>query len=156
MFLPIVMKRWSPMPYTLSLKSVSNPDQDNTYTVSWASTHLAQTHILEEVANSSFSGSRVVYQGPSLSWTVPSPGKTPADYHYRVRALNSRGDSSWSNVRVVTIHPLFVGLQRVRFRTGATSAGSASLDQGSRVLPVLKRTARRLAGRFWACRWSTL
>ena len=110
-FLPLVMKRWPPIPYTPILNSVSNPDQDNYYTVSWANADLAQTYILEEAANSNFSGSRVVYQGPSLSWTVPSPGKTPADYHYRVRALNSWGDSPWSNVRVVTIYPLFVGLQ---------------------------------------------
>lgn len=110
-YLPLVIKRWPPIPYTPSLSSVNNADQDNYYTVSWTSADLAQSYILEEATSSNFSSSQVVYQGSSLSWTVPSPGKTPDKYYYRVKARNSWGDSSWSNISTVTIYPLFVGLQ---------------------------------------------
>lgn len=110
-YLPLVTKRWPPIPYTPSLDSISNVDQDNYYTVSWTNADLAQTYILEEATSSNFSDSRVVYQGGALSWVVPSPGKTPDDYYYRVKARNSWGDSLWSNANTVTIYPLFVGLQ---------------------------------------------
>jgi len=110
-YLPLVVKRWPPIPYTPSLNPLSNSDQDNYYTASWTSDDLAQTYILEEAISSNFSGAQVVYQGSSLSWSVPSPGKTPGNYYYRVKAHSSWGDSPWSNVRVVTIYPLFVGLQ---------------------------------------------
>jgi len=110
-YLPLVIKRWPPIPYTPSLDSVNNADQDNYYTVSWSNADLAQTYILEEATSSNFLDAQVIYQGASLSWTVPSPGKTPDKYYYRVKARNSWGDSPWSNVRAVTIYPLFVGLQ---------------------------------------------
>lgn len=110
-YLPLTVRHWPPIPYVPSLNPIDNSDQDNLYTVSWNSSELAQTYVLEEAASSSFSDARVVYQGSSLSWTVPSPGKKPANYYYRVRAHNSWGDSRWSDTGVVTIYPLFVGLQ---------------------------------------------
>jgi len=128
-YLPLVVKRWPPIPYTPSLNSVSNSDQDNYYTVSWTSADLAQTYILEEAMSSNFSGARVVYQGSSLSWSVPSPGKTPGNYYYRVKAHNSWGDSPWSNARVVTIYPLFVGLQ-LRWDGNGYIRGSEYADVG--------------------------
>jgi hypothetical protein len=110
-YLPLVVRRWPPIPYTPNLNSVDNLDQDNYYTVNWSSADLAQTYILEEATNSNSSEAQLVYQGASLSWSVPSPGKTPGNYYYRVKARNSWGDSPWSNVRAVTIYPLFFGLQ---------------------------------------------
>jgi hypothetical protein len=128
-YLPFVAKRWPPIPYTPSLESVGNSDQDNLYTVSWTNADLAQTYILEEATSSNFSESQVVYQGAALSWSVPIPGKTPGNYYYRVKARNSWGDSSWSNVRTITINPLFIGLQ-LRWDGDGYIRGSEYYDVG--------------------------
>ncbi len=129
-YLPLVIKRWPPIPYTPRLDSIGNVDQDNYYTVSWTNADLAQTYILEEATNSNFSDSQIVYQGSSLSWTVPSTGKTPDNYYYRVKAHNSWGDSPWSNLRTVTIYPLFVGLQ-LRWDGNGYIRGSEYADMGT-------------------------
>ena len=102
-YLPLVMKRWPPIPYTPVLNPIDNTDQDSYYAVTWQEADLATTYILEEATNASFSGAQVVYQGVSLSWTVPDPGKTPGTYYYRVKGRNSWGDSSWSNVQSTVV-----------------------------------------------------
>lgn len=107
-YLPLVMKRWPPVPV---LNSIDNADQDNYYTVAWQEVDYATVYILEAATDSSFSDVRVVYQGGNLSWNVPAPGKTPATYYYRVKARDSWGDGPWSNVQQVIVHPFFVGLQ---------------------------------------------
>lgn len=135
-YLPLVVKRWPPIPYTPSLDSIGNVDQDNYYTVSWTNADLAQTYILEEATSSNFSDSQIVYQGSSLSWTVPSPGKTPDHYYYRVKARNSWGDSPWSNLRTVTIYPLFVGLQ-LRWDGNGYIRGSEYADTGTHLQRTL-------------------
>jgi hypothetical protein len=110
-FLPFVAKRWPPIPDVPVLNPIDNTNQDNFYTVRWNNALLAETYVLEEATDASFSDARVVYQGTGLSWTVPDPGKTPATYHYRVKARNSWGDSYWSDLQTVVIYPLFVGLE---------------------------------------------
>jgi hypothetical protein len=102
-YLPLVMKRWPPVPYTPVLNPIDNTDQDGYYTITWGEADLADSYILEEATNASFSGAQVVYQGTDLSWTVPDPGKMPGTYYYRVKARNSWGDSSWSNIRSVIV-----------------------------------------------------
>jgi hypothetical protein len=109
--LPLILKRWPPIPYTPALYPIYNADQNNLFSVSWQPAELASTYVLEEATSEAFSNARVVYQGVSMSWAVPSPGKTPATYYYRVKARNSWGYSPWSNVEQVVVYPLFVGLQ---------------------------------------------
>jgi hypothetical protein len=110
-YLPLTMKRWPPVPSASHLSPIDNADQDNSYTVSWQQANLATTYVLQEATNASFSDARVVYQGYALSWSAPSPGKTPSTYYYRVKARNSWADSPWSNVQAVEVYPLFVGLE---------------------------------------------
>ena len=98
-------------PDTPSLHAIDNADQDNYYTIMWGEVESASAYILEEAADTSFSDAQVVYQGTDQSWTVPSPGKNPHIYYYRLKARDSRGDSAWSSVQQVVIYPLFVGLQ---------------------------------------------
>jgi hypothetical protein len=109
-YMPLILKRWPPIPDTPVLNRIDNADQDNTYTVTWREADLATTYVLEEATNTSFSDAQEVYQGAGLSWTVPSPGKTLGTYYYRVKARNDWGDSSWSNVHsaVVTWAELIV------------------------------------------------
>jgi uncharacterized repeat protein (TIGR01451 family) len=109
-YIPLILKRWPPIPDTPVLNRIDNADQDNTYTVTWREADLATTYVLEEATNTSFSDTQEVYQGAGLSWTVPSPGKTLGTYYYRVKARNAWGDSAWSDVRsaVVTWAELIV------------------------------------------------
>jgi uncharacterized repeat protein (TIGR01451 family) len=102
--LPLVAKRWPPVPYTPVLNPIDNPDEDGYYTVAWEEADLADSYILEEATNASFSGAQVVYRGTELSWSVPNPGKSSGVYYYRVKARNSWGDSSWSDGRQVTVN----------------------------------------------------
>ena len=102
-YLPLVLKGWPPIPCTPVLNPIDNTDQDGYYAVTWQEADLATTYILEEATNASFSGAQTVYQGTSLSWTVPDPGKTPGTYYYRAKGRNSWGDSSWSNVQSTVV-----------------------------------------------------
>ena len=103
LFLPIVMKRWPPIPDTPVLNAVGSSGGGN-YTVSWNAAYLADTYTLQEDDNSSFSSPTTVYgPGASLSWNASS--KPVGTYYYRVKATNSYGDSGWSNVQSVTVSP---------------------------------------------------
>ena len=110
-YLPLVAKRWPPIPYAPVLNPIGNLDHDSYYAVTWQSSPLAAQYVLEQATNPSFATPEEMYVGPNLSWTVPNPGQTPSKYFYRVKALNQWGQSSWSTVQQVEIYPLFVGLQ---------------------------------------------
>lgn len=109
-YLPLTMRRWPPVPLAPHLNSIDNTDQDNQYTVRWQQAELANTYILQEATDASFSDAQVVYSGTGLSWSTPSPGKTPNTHYYRVKGRNSWGDGPWSNVQTIRVYPLFVGL----------------------------------------------
>jgi uncharacterized repeat protein (TIGR01451 family) len=102
-YMPLILKRWPPIPYTPVLNRIDNADQDNYYTVTWREADLATTYVLEEATNTSFSDAQEVYQGAGLSWTVPSPGKMPGTYYYRVKARNTWGETAWSNVQFAVV-----------------------------------------------------
>ncbi|MBN1813549.1 MAG: hypothetical protein JXA14_17050 [Anaerolineae bacterium] len=108
--LPIVVRGWPPIPETPLLNPIDNADADNYYTISWTSSQNGDTFVLEEANDVSFADARVVFEGSDFTWTVPSPGKTPATYYYRVKARSQWGDSAWSDSQYVTIYPMFVGL----------------------------------------------
>ena len=88
------------MPSTPTLDSISNPDGDGNYTVSWSWVADA-TYRLQEDDNPSFSSPSTAYSGSDTSKYIY--GKSPGTYYYRVRAENCRGNSSWSNVQSVTV-----------------------------------------------------
>jgi hypothetical protein len=85
------------------LNPISNPDGDGAYTVSWNAAYLASTYVLQEDDNAAFSSPAQPYSGSSTSWSAG--GKAPGTYYYRVKASNSWGDSSWSNVQSVRVAP---------------------------------------------------
>jgi len=102
-FLPIVLKRWPPLPFDATLNPIENPDGTGVYTVSWPTVKLAQTYSLEEADNPAFSSPTQVYNGTVTSWGVPVPGKIAGVYHYRVRGYNTWGCGGYSNVETVTV-----------------------------------------------------
>jgi hypothetical protein len=100
-YLPLVMRRWPPIPYTPVLNPISNPDGDGNYTVSWNAADLANTYTLWEDDNASFSSPTTRYNSYGTSWNAS--GKATGTYYYQVKANNSWGSSGWSNVRSVTV-----------------------------------------------------
>jgi hypothetical protein len=90
-----------PIPSAPTLYSISNPDGDGNYTVSWSSVSDATSYTLQEDDNPLFSSPTTVYSGPSTSNDIS--GRGAGTYYYRVRASNCRGDSGWSNIQSVII-----------------------------------------------------
>ena len=80
-----------------SLYPIDNADGDGSYSVSWSASSDAETYLLQEATNSSFSDAAIIYSGPSTSHAVS--GRGAARYYYRVKARNIWTESGWSNVR---------------------------------------------------------
>jgi hypothetical protein len=102
-YLPVVTRRWPPIPYVPTLDAISNPDGDGNYTVSWSTADLADTYVLEEDDNAAFSSPVTAYSGGSTLTSIS--GKSAGTYYYRVKATNSYGDSDWSSTRSVRVLP---------------------------------------------------
>jgi hypothetical protein len=100
-YLPLVMRRWPPIPDVPVLSAINNPDGDGNYTVNWGSVDLADTYTLQEDDSAAFSNPTTRYTGSGTSWDAT--GKAPGTYHYRVKASNAWGDSGWSNVESITV-----------------------------------------------------
>jgi subtilisin family serine protease len=100
-YLPLIARRWPPLPYTPVLNPISNPDGDGNYPVSWGAADLADTYTLWEDDNAAFSSPTTRYSGSGTSWNASN--KPIGTYYYQVRANNSWGSSGWSNVRSVTV-----------------------------------------------------
>jgi len=99
-YLPLIMKRWPPIPYPPTLQSVYNPDSGGSYTVSWTEQpeRLADWYTLQEAADAAFSiGLRTVCSTAQQSCAVS--GRPAGTYYYRVQGHNSWGISTWSNVQ---------------------------------------------------------
>jgi hypothetical protein len=82
---------------------------DDNVTVSWQRADPATTYTLQEAPGATFSNGRVVCEGTRLLQRTPAPEETPNRYWNCVKASSSWGDSRWSNVRSVVLHPLLVG-----------------------------------------------
>ncbi len=105
LYLPLILRRWPPIPYSSTLNHIENSDGDGLYTVSWSATELAETYELEESESEGFTSSDTVYIGSSHSWSVDAPGKTAGTYYYRVRACNVWGCGGYSSIASVTVLP---------------------------------------------------
>lgn len=102
-YLPLVIRRWPPVPEVPVLNAIDNADGDGNYTVNWNAAVLADTYALQESTNATFSSPTVRYAGPDTTWSAS--GKAPGRYYYRVKASNVWGDSGWSNVQSAFVRP---------------------------------------------------
>lgn len=157
-YLPLIFVDYPPIPATPVLNDIANPDKDGFYSVTWQSADLAETYILEEDDNSSFTSPTVVHDGPATSWGVSN--KPYGTYYYRVKAHNQFGDSlAYSAVKSVVVarfyvdsaaltvgqctglHWDFVGIQAlyVSFIHGADRVGVFGQD-GRTVCPSITTT----------------
>jgi len=102
-YLPLILKRWPPVPDVPVLNAINNPGNEGYYTVAWNVANLATSYTLEEDDNAAFSSPAMQYSGSGTSWFVTyNPGGT---YYYRVKAINSWGESGWSNIQSTTALP---------------------------------------------------
>ncbi|MGC9334852.1 MAG: hypothetical protein ACP5JJ_11930, partial [Anaerolineae bacterium] len=100
-YLPLVLRRWPPVPYQPVLYSISNPDGDGNYTVSWSAAQLATSYQLHEDDNAAFFSPALVYSGSGTSTAIS--GRAPGTYYYRVRGCNSYGCGVWSSTQSVVV-----------------------------------------------------
>jgi C1A family cysteine protease len=112
-YLPLMAKRWPPLPDTPALNAIGNSDGDGNYTVSWSAASLADTYTLWEDDNAAFSSPETRYTGSGTSWSAS--GKSTGTYYYQVRANNSWGSSGWSNVQSVTVQAGWVNILSENF-----------------------------------------
>lgn len=114
MYLPLVFRRWPPIPYAPYLPAIDNPDEGfNDYTVSWSHDHpdvSVISYTLEEATNESFTGAvtrySILHTGVENSREfIDQPDGT---YYYRVRGHNEYGPGAWSDdIRSVTIFTVY-------------------------------------------------
>jgi uncharacterized repeat protein (TIGR01451 family) len=107
-YLPLVFKRWPPIPYAPVL-SLDNPEVGiNDYVVSWSHDHpdvSVTSYTLEEASNVSFTDAVVVYSGPATEKEIiDHPDGT---YYYHVRGYNQYGYGAWSNIESVTVFTVY-------------------------------------------------
>ncbi len=103
-YLPLMIRRWPPVPYQPVLDAIEDPDGDGTYVVSWTEVpvRLAITYTLQEATDLAFMADvRDVCSTVQLSCTVS--GNLPGSYYYRVRGHNGWGDGPWSAVEATMV-----------------------------------------------------
>ncbi|MBN1878099.1 MAG: DNRLRE domain-containing protein [Anaerolineae bacterium] len=98
-YLPVVQKRWPPLPSTPVLNTINIMDNDGNYTVTWNQADLATTYTLEEDDNIDFTSPTPQYTGAGTTWVVNNPASRTS--YYRVRANNDWGYSNWSNKQAI-------------------------------------------------------
>lgn len=105
-YLPIVLRRWPPIPYAPTLALSSPPDANGNYTFVW--TYSGSTPVLnytlQEATDADFT-TNVNHYYPGLNATYTIVNKQPGVYYYRVWGNNTYGAGEISNVVMVTVYP---------------------------------------------------
>jgi murein DD-endopeptidase MepM/ murein hydrolase activator NlpD len=99
-YLPLAMAYWPPIPSAPVLNAIETTGVDS-YSVSWTSVDLAETYVLQEATDLSFTRVVTRYAGADTSWTAE--GKPMGTYTYRVKAVNALGESGWSNAQQIAL-----------------------------------------------------
>ena len=100
-FLLYVEPNTPPPPSSPTLNAISNSDGDGNYTVSWTTVSNADTYELQ--VRESGSGWTPAYNGTDSNHTISN--QAIGIWEYQVRAINTGGNSAWSNIQLVTVEP---------------------------------------------------
>jgi len=106
-YLPLLTRRWPPVPYKPTLDDINNPDQNGDYTVSWSydaghpDVTEPVTYTLQEATQEDPSDWTTVYEGSGTS--QPFTDKDGGTYYYRVRGHNAFGAGEWSDVKSTSV-----------------------------------------------------
>lgn len=103
-YMPIIMKRWPPIPYPPTLSVTSNDNRGN-YTLSWVAgaggITAPTSYWIQEARDAAFT-SLVTDQALPVSPTSYAFTNRGGTLYYRVAGVNSYGRGEWSNVVTVT------------------------------------------------------
>ncbi|MGC9394694.1 MAG: hypothetical protein ACP5J4_07545 [Anaerolineae bacterium] len=105
-YLPLLMRRYPPIPYPPTLTLPSNDTYGN-YQLSWSYTpatdpYKPTSYTFQEATNASFtSPTELTFPATTLSQLYTD--KAVGTYYYRVRGNNDYGAGSWSNVQTVIV-----------------------------------------------------
>ncbi len=110
-YLPLVMRRWPPIPYPPSI-SVTTPDLGGNYTVNWTyGTHPAvaapTSYVLYESLDAGFSTS-TPYTLSASTYAYNFTNKPNGLYYYRLRGLNAYGFGEWSQTVTALVNRLYL------------------------------------------------
>lgn len=103
-YLPIIFKRWPPVPYAPHLNPITPTGSD--FVVTWTYTELTDVpnpteYQLEQAFDPGFTQGVLAYTVTGLSRSFT--GMAGGTYYYRVRAKNIWGYGEWSNVELVAL-----------------------------------------------------
>ena len=101
-YLPLIFKRWPPIPYAPHLYEIHKQPLDNAYTLTWsiAASDTPVTYTLQESTSPDFS-SPTSYTSPITAYQVT--GKDIGLYYYRVQGNNVWGPGEWSNTQSAAV-----------------------------------------------------
>jgi len=108
-YLPLIARRWPPIPYPPTNVSVTAPDIRGDYTISWdyvdyPDVTAPASYELQESLDAAFSDPAVyLTTQTSYSFTDKPNGR----YYYRLRGKNVHGDGVWANLPVVHVTRVF-------------------------------------------------
>ncbi len=133
-YLPLLARRWTPVPYAPTLNAIDNTDKNDSYTVSWTydvgdPPIVASDFTLQEDTNAGFTNPTEYTVAGSTSRAFS--GKGAGVYYYRVRGNNARGPGEWSNVQSTEVESGFLddfsststGWPQTTYRRGTSPDG---------------------------------
>ena len=89
------------LPDIPSMGAITPSGVDGFYAVNWSPGARASSYLLEESTDRAFNLAETVYAGPAQSWKALN--KDYGTYYYRVKAVNTLGESAWSGPRSITV-----------------------------------------------------
>ena len=103
-YMPMIYKRYPPVPYAPTLKVDSNDTYGN-YQLSWSYNYTdpfaPTSYRFQEATDAAFTQ-------VTLNQVVSSPrsfsNKSVGTYYYRVRGINTYGEGTWSNVQTIVVN----------------------------------------------------
>lgn len=110
-YLPLVCKRWPPIPYPPTLDEIENSDGDGSYTVSWVygtypDVPTPTSFTLQEASDTGFTApTEWTLSGSTFSQAFTD--KPSGTHYYRVRGANTHGAGEWSNVCSVAVQGFY-------------------------------------------------
>lgn len=105
-YLPMIMRRWPPVPYAPQLDPISNPNGVGNYTVSWSYSGTPDvpsptSYTLQASPDTTFGSITWQTETSNLSYSfTDQPGGTRC---YRVQGRNSYGYGEWSQPQCVAV-----------------------------------------------------
>ncbi len=105
-YLPIIFRRWPPLPYAPTLNPIGAPNSNGEFTVSWGysprgdGTDPTLGYTLQESTVADFS---TIANSYDVNATLKTLSGKSGLLYYRVQGKNAYGGGEWSNVQSITI-----------------------------------------------------